>query len=102
MTSVEGHGHPEPTTQQVAFWLMESRTPGMLIELTKRYRGQAASLKEVRTTLTYARAGDVAGVEAELEREEKTSREEDRKYWGPLRKELEELRGLGLEPEEEV
>jgi hypothetical protein len=95
-------GDLEPTTQKAAFWLMESRTPGMLIELTERFPGLAASLKSVRTALSYAEAGDVAGVDAELEREEKAEREADRKYWEPLRKELELLRGLGLEPEEEV
>jgi hypothetical protein len=95
-------GHPDPTTQEVTFWLTESRTPGMLIELTARFPGVAAALKNVRIALTHAESGDVAGVDVELQREEKEERETDRKYWEPLRKELELLRGLALEPEEIV
>lgn len=95
-------GHPNPTTQQASFWLMESRTPGMLIDLAAKFPGLVASLKNVRLALNFAESGDVAGIDAELEREEKTVREADRKYWEPLRKELEMLRGLGLEPEEVV
>ena len=95
-------GHPNPATQKASFWLMESRTPGMLIDLASRFRGLATSLKNVRMALSFAESGDVAGIEDELDREERTERESDRKYWEPLRKELESLRGLGLEPEEEV
>ncbi len=95
-------GHPNPTTQKATFWLLESRTPGMLVDLVGRFRELAASLRSVRIVLKFAESGDVGGMDAELEREERTEREADRKYWGPLRQELESLRGLGLEPEEEV
>ncbi|MGA3245841.1 MAG: hypothetical protein ABSE41_14585 [Bacteroidota bacterium] len=95
-------GHPDPTSQKAAFWLMESRTPGMLMELSEKFPGLASSLQAVRAAVTYVVAGDVVGVEAELEREEKTEREADRKYWEPLRKELEALRDLGFETEEAV
>jgi len=95
-------GHPDPTTQKAAFWLLESRTPGMLVELSERFRGLAASLKNVRTALGHAEAGDLAGIEAELEREAQAEREADHQYWEPLRRELEALRGLGLELEEDV
>lgn len=95
-------GHPNPTTHKAAFWLMESRTPGMLIGLAATFRELTTSLQDVRMALSFAESGDVAGIDAALEREEKTEREADRKYWEPLRKELEFLRGLGLEPEEEV
>ena len=95
-------GDPEPTAEKAGFWLMESRTPGMLFELAERFPGLAASLKNVRTALGFAQSGNVAGLDAELEREEKTEREADRNYWEPLRRELEVLRGLGFEPEEGV
>lgn len=95
-------GHSDPTSQKAVFWLMESRTPGMLMELSEKFPGLAVSLQAVRVAVSFAVAGDVAGVEAELEREEKTEREADRKYWEPLRKELEALRGSGFEIEEAV
>ena len=79
-----------------------ARTPGMLIELTEKFPGLAASLKNVRTALGLAQSGNVADLDVELEREEKTEREADRKYWEPLRRGLELLRSHGFEPEEGV
>lgn len=95
-------GHPNPAPQKASIWLLESRTPGMLIDLAVRFPGLAASLKSVRVALSFAESGDIAGIEDELEREERNERDADRKYWEPLRKELESLRGLGLKPEEVV
>ena len=95
-------GNPNTTAQKVSFWLKESRTPGMLIDLAARFRGLAASLKNVRVVLSFAESGDFAGIDTALEREEKTERKADREYWEPLRRELEMLRGVGLESEEEV
>jgi len=95
-------GNPNPTAQKVSFWLKESRTPGMLVDLCLNFRDQVISLKDVRSVLEFAQAGDFSKVEAALEREEKSEREADREYWEPLRWELEMLRGGGLESEEEV
>ncbi len=95
-------GNPNPPAQKVSFWLMESRTPGMLVDLYVRFRDLATSLKDGRTVLGFAGAGDFSEIEAALEREEKAEREADRAYWEPLREELEALRGLGLDSEEEV
>jgi hypothetical protein len=95
-------GNPIPTAQKVSFWFMESRTPGMLVELSVRFRDVAASLRHGRLALSFAAANDLAGLQAELEREEKMERAVDRNYWEPLGKELETLRSLGLEPEEAV
>ena len=94
--------NPNPTAQKVSFWLKESRTPGMLVDLCMSFRELAISLKGVRSVIGLAEAGKFSKVEAALEREEKAEREADRKFWEPLRRELEMLRGVGLESEEEV
>jgi len=95
-------GNPNPTAQKVSFWLKESRTPGMLVDLCMNFRELALSLRDVRSVLGYAEAGEFSKVEAALEREEKAERQADREYWEPLRRELEMLRGVGFESEEEV
>ncbi len=87
---VEHQEHPTP--EQVLFWLHESRTPPMLIELARRYPDQLATAAGQRPLLALVEAGDVAGLDGELELEEKAQREADRAYWAPLRAELEELR----------
>lgn len=95
-------GNPNPAAQKVSFWLKESRTPGMLVDLCMNFRELALSLRDVRSVLGYAEAGEFSKVEAALEREEKAERQADREYWEPLRRELEMLRGVGFESEEEV
>jgi hypothetical protein len=95
-------GNPNPAAQKVSFWLKESRTPGMLVDLCMNFRELALSLRDVRSVLGFAEAGESSKVEAALEREEKAERQADREYWEPLRRELEMLRGVGFESEEEV
>jgi hypothetical protein len=95
-------GHPEPTHEQLRFWMMESRTPGMLIELVREHQHLADALKDLRKALIHADAGDESAIESELEREQKAEREADRLYWRPLRSELEELRKSGCASEEQV
>ena len=91
-----------PQFPQLRFWLMESRTPGMLLELAKTYHDEARTLSRLRQVLAPACDGDEAAVEDALENEEKKERNADRLYWDPLRKELLELRRMNLPTEEEV
>ena len=84
--------HEDPSPQQVLFWLHESRTPAMLLELAGQYPDQLDVATAGRALLARATAGDEAALAAELELEEKGQREADRAYWTPLRAELEELR----------
>jgi hypothetical protein len=95
-------GHPEPTNEQLRFWMIESRTPGMLIDLVQDHRQLADALKDLRKALIHAEAGDESAIESELEREQKAEREADRLYWRPLRSELEELGKSGCASEEQV
>ena len=87
---VQNRENPRP--EHVRFWLAESRTPAMLLELAGRYPDELASAADERPLLSLAASGDQVGLEAELEREEKREREADLRYWAPLRSELEELR----------
>ncbi len=91
-----------PSDEQIEFWLMESRTPRMLVELAQRYREQAESLIPSRPLLANACTGEESSVENDLEEEQKLEREADRRYWKLLFQELEELRGLGYDSEEDV
>ena len=81
-----------PSSDQILFWLRESRTPGMLLELARQFPSQLAMASHDRPLLSAAAAGDEAAVSRALESEERQEREVDRAYWMPLRKELEELR----------
>ena len=82
----------DPSPEQILFWLHESRTPAMLLELAGQYPDQLAGATKQRPLLARVKAGDEAGLATELELEEKRHREADRAYWAPLRAELEELR----------
>ena len=91
-----------PSNDKVRFWLMESRTPRMLVELARQYEAEADSLIPSRPLLAYGSRGEEASIEAELEREQKLERQADRRYWEPLFQELEELRRQGHDSDELV
>jgi hypothetical protein len=92
---VEAHyaqNRDNPRPEQVLFWLRESRTESVLLELARQYPDQLASAVGSRSLLALAREGNTAGLAAALETEEKQEREADRAYWLPLRAELEKHR----------
>jgi hypothetical protein len=91
-----------PSDEKVRFWLMESRTPRMLVELAQQYKEQTESLMALRPLLAAAFTGDEFALEDALDKEQKLEREADRQYWKPLFQELEELRRSGYDSEEEV
>jgi len=82
--------HPSP--EQIAFWLAEMRTPPFLIGLATRHPELAAQVAATRPALAGAIASDTTLLEAALAEEEAAEREADRRYWQPLRAELEALR----------
>jgi hypothetical protein len=93
---------PTPTPEQLKFWLLESRTPEMLIDLSAVYAELSRSLQPFRPLLTLAAQGTIPPLEQALFEEERAERAIDRSYWQPLRNELEELRTLSFPPEEDV
>lgn len=91
-----------PSEESVLFWLKESRTPRMLMELVHHYKEEAEQITPHRPLLALALEGNESAVEDALEKEQKIEREADRRYWTPLFRELEKLRRNNDEIEEPV
>jgi len=80
------------TTAQVRFWLRELRTPELLLEVARSNATLCRRLVAARPLLAHATTGDAVGLERALNDEEAAERECDKRYWLPLRRELETLR----------
>jgi hypothetical protein len=92
---VESHFHQNrsrPTPEQVDFWLLECRTPSILMELAREHSGRVAELARRRPLLVAATRADEDELAEGLHAEEQREREADRAYWAPLRAELEQMR----------
>ncbi len=84
-------GRPSPT--QARFWLRESRTATLLIEVARAFPEEARALAAgPRPLLGSALQGDQVSVDRALTVEMTAERAADRVYWEPLRAELERLR----------
>jgi hypothetical protein len=81
-----------PTAEQQRFWLLELRTPEMLLEAVQANADLARDLSSQRPLLNLALAGDSGGLSEALNAEEDAERGQDRRYWAPLKAELERLR----------
>ena len=81
-----------PNRGQVQFWLLEMRTPELLREVATAYPAVAKRLSRIRPLLGLTHSGREAALEKALLNEENTERQTDRKYWAPLKQELEKLR----------
>ncbi len=86
----------KPTPSQIRFWLLELRTPELLLELAARHPQTCHKLVEIRPLLKLAIAGDETELIERLSQEERAEREADRMYWKPLKAELEQLRHARL------
>lgn len=80
-----------PTKDQIRFWFLELRTPQLLIELALRNRIPAHLFRQ-RPLLKALKNEDESLLAKLLIEEEEQVREADRRYWMPLKKELESLR----------
>jgi hypothetical protein len=92
---VEAHyfQHREnPNPAQLKFWLLELRTPSLLIELAHCHPRLGHRLTSVRPLLAHAASGRHIELEQGLILEEGAEREQDKMYWLALRRELEKLR----------
>jgi hypothetical protein len=76
----------------LAFWLQELRSPAILIEVARTAPQLCQRLAAGRPLLDHAAAGDETRLAVALRAEEDAEREADRRYWAPLRRELEQLR----------
>jgi hypothetical protein len=82
----------QPGRARIAFWLKELRTPELLVEVARIHPYPCRRLAKSRPLLSAALAGDAEGIARGLLEEEMSERERDRRYWAPLRQELETLR----------
>jgi hypothetical protein len=81
-----------PNAVQIGFWLLELRTPEVLIEAAKAHSDECNRLISKRPLLRSAAEGKLENLRRALVEEENQEREKDRKYWSPLRSDLEKLR----------
>jgi hypothetical protein len=82
----------KPDPAQIKFWLMELRTPELLLETAQSHALVARRLAAKRPLLQPAYLGEFAQLESALAAEEYSVRAQDKAYWLPLRQELERLR----------
>src|SRR5262249_16927363 len=55
LIEVDFHNRPRrPSQAQIQFWLREARTPGLLVELCRRYPGMARRIGGVRSAVRWA------------------------------------------------
>jgi len=85
------HQH-RPTPAQIRFWLLELRSPQLLAELARNHPLVCRRFIRQRPLLAQAALGGMEKLEQALAAEEAAERDLDRRYWLPLRAELEELR----------
>jgi hypothetical protein len=86
----ENSANPNPA--QIRFWLQELRTPEILVALGRSHGALCRRVATKRPVVTDAATGDLREIERALLVEETAERERDRRYWLPLRAELEKLR----------
>ena len=92
---VEAHyfsHNAKPGAAQIKFWLLELRTPQLLLEVACAHADLARRLAGKRPLLKFAASARLARLERALLVEEKSLRAQDKAYWLPLLKELEKLR----------
>jgi hypothetical protein len=92
---VEAHyfqNNRRPNSAQIRFWLLELRTPQLLVEVGKSHGNLCRRLVSKRPVLAHALSGTIQKLEQALASEETAERERDRRYWLPLKRELEKLR----------
>ena len=76
----------------IEFWLRELRSPVILIDVARSSPQVCQRVLQERPLLVHAAEGDEASLRTALRAEEDAEREVDRRYWAPLKRELEQLR----------
>ena len=92
---VEGHYHAmsaDPNPERILFWLTETRVPERLVALVELFPAETRSLTPSRPLLTHAISGDLPALREALDAEARAEQEKDRRYWEPLKREMEEFR----------
>jgi hypothetical protein len=82
----------QPTPDWIRFWLVEARTPELLVELASHFPAETRAQAALRPLLAHAITGDLAALRPALDAEVRAEQDKDRAYWEPLRRELEVFR----------
>lgn len=82
----------QPRPDWIDFWLRESRTPELIVQLRDQFPAETAAMEIRRPLLKVARSGDLEALRAALDAEVRAEQAKDRAYWGPLRAELDQFR----------
>lgn len=82
----------KPGRARLTFWFREGRSFELLQDLGTRYPRLARIEALRRPALRAALKGDARRTASLLRREEERERELDRRYWAPLKAELERFR----------
>lgn len=90
------HFTRRPSQERIKWWLSECRNPETLIRLARRYRSLTKQKIKPRLLLKAALNHDPVKLRKLLTREEMMERDKDKKYWAPLRGELEHLRHVKI------
>ena len=85
-----------PSQQHVHFWFLQLRTPELLVELANRRGAPPKRCVSERPLLRLVAPGHESDLSEALSKEEQSERDVDRRYWAPLRAELEQLRKLRI------
>lgn len=81
-----------PRGDWIEFWLLESRSPELVVQVCRDFSSEAVALETRRPLLKVARTGTLDELRAAIDAEIRAEQAVDRAYWEPLRKELEEFR----------
>lgn len=84
--------YSEKPSRKLSFWLRELRTPELLISLARAYPAEARLTASTRPAIVPALAGNLEETARAIADEEAEQRHQDRLYWEPLKRELEQLR----------
>jgi hypothetical protein len=80
------------TPERQRFWLLELRTPELLMEAAQQWPQLTEQIAHQRPLLLLAVSGQLDQLGEALSVEEQAERQQDRAYWQPLKAELEQLR----------
>jgi hypothetical protein len=81
------------TSQMVCFWLAEIHDRELLQEIAGAFPQEAQEASKRRIALHHLLAGNQQQADELLREEIEQEKRADREYWGPLRQELNQLRG---------
>ena len=81
-----------PRPDWIDFWVLECRSPELLVELIRRFPTEARTLSPRRPLLAAAQSLDRDALAAALDAEVRVEMAKDRTYWEPLKRELEAMR----------